>query len=712
MTRLTVPSAPLGGGATAAVPRPVDDGLGRAVAEFGERLAETGLRLEESRLNADLGRARVGIANGLAELRLETETLADPDRIDATWTERTAELRGQLLQGVDQRNQEAAGLAFDELAGRHGLAVGQRANELRRGRARAGLIELGQAHDATPGIADFDTRASLLGQYTAQLAAELAQGNVDPEEVPKLLAARREELAAAAAIRTLSEDPARLLADIDDGRFNDLAAETRERFRASAVAEDQRRAAARASADASAARARSDAIGDQLEELARIAASGRAMEGEAALLTNPEAIQHPGFAAAQAAINLRQTVPGFSLMTPADMDRMISVEAARPAANSADTALLDVMRKTRDAADQAWKADPLAHASRLGIATPAPLPEDLSDPAAWTQALRQRRSVSGWLADEGYTEAPALFTADEREHLSELAGVAAPPQDRAALAATLAAALGRDADAAFAAIAPEDAAFRLFGQMIAGGGPRGTALAAFRGQQALAGKVVKLPSEDARRLALAETLGDAMQFLPAQLGEVMSAADALYGEYGAGIDPKEDPDAASAAYARAIQGALGRSAVSARSDAGGVQEINDRPTLLPLDLSADQVEDALDALDELGDADPELLPEAGTREKMRALSAGVLARASKSGGAPGYASGAPLSWNDLSALRFTADAQGTHVVQIETRGELRDLVDLETGGPFRIDLRQLVRETERFRRTVRDARERPERSRR
>ncbi|MEE3098216.1 MAG: hypothetical protein VX463_00470, partial [Pseudomonadota bacterium] len=320
-------------------------------------------------------------------------------------------------------------------------------------------------------------------------------------------------------------------------------------------------------------------------------------------------------------------------------------------------------------------------------------------------ALRERRAISGWLAEKGYARSPALFTGDERERLAGLAGVETPPQDRAALAATLAAALGPDADAAFKAIAPDDPAFRHYGALIVGGGDQRVALAAFRGQQALAGKLVKLPSEDARRLAMADTLGDAMRFLPDEQGAVMAAADALYGEYGAGIDPKEDPDAAADAYARAIQGALGRHAISARNDAGGVQELNGRPTLLPLDLAADQVEDALDALDELGDADPSLLPEAGTREGMRALSAGVLARASKSGGAPGYGNGQPLAWEDLSALRFTADAQGSHIVQIEARGELRDLVDLETGGPFRIDLRQLVREAERFGRTVEAAQE-------
>ncbi|MEE3101711.1 MAG: hypothetical protein VX463_18290, partial [Pseudomonadota bacterium] len=222
MTRLTVPEAPLAGGATAGVPRPVDDGVGQAFAELGERMIQGGQALEASRLSADLARARVGIANGLAELRLDAEGLADPDQIDAAWTARRTQLRGDLLKGVDPRNQEAAGIAFDELAGRHGLAIGQRAMELRRARARAGMIELGNALDATAGIADFDTRASLMGQYSDQLAAELAQGNYSPEEIPGMLAAKREELAAAAAIRTLSEDPARLLAEIDVGRFNDL----------------------------------------------------------------------------------------------------------------------------------------------------------------------------------------------------------------------------------------------------------------------------------------------------------------------------------------------------------------------------------------------------------------------------------------------------------------------------------------------------------
>ncbi|SFI60943.1 hypothetical protein [Albimonas pacifica] len=680
MSRLTVPLGPLAGGASATPPAPVDDGLGRATEELGARIFQAGQALEADRLQAQFSDAYTTAATGLADLRVELEREQDPDRLDAAWSARAEELKSRAAEGLDERNRQRFASAWASMSTPVKIDLGRRSNDLRGARALTQLSQRAQA-DAGLLLLSRDERAKATDEYATQLAGAVALGQVPMERVPGILASYRADLTQPALRRLLSEDPARLVAMIDAGEFEDAPADLREQFRASAASAVRAQESAAATA-AAADRTRAEARADQdLEDLIAVAELGGVWEREAEVFADPLARERPGYFDAYAVAALRDE--GVPRMTPAQMREHLAGLRAQAMRGPEEAAQVAALEKMIPAAEAAWRDDPIAKARAVGLAAPSDLPPDLSSPSAWATALRERGAIMGALAEAGYVQPGAFapFTADERERLGRMAGVEARPEDRAALAEILARSFPAQVHRVFGEVAPDDRAFAHVGQMLAGRGSRSAALSAFRGAQAIKSGAVALPTPEDRRAVFAEVAGDAMRYLSGSYAQVLAAADAIYGEVGAGIDPKDSPAEAREAYKQAIQRALGRAAVNARSDAGGIQEINGRATLLPLGLTAPEVSNVL-----RGMRGPEYRGLSDGRAQALALEA--LAAASVHGGAAEFLSGDPLAFEHLEDVTFVATSQGSHRVQIKGV----DLVDAKTGGPFEVSLQRLVSE--------------------
>lgn len=709
MARIAIPEAPLRGGAVARPLAPVVDQTGEAFARLGERISQAAAEIDRSRLDVELARERVTTARELGRTRLDYERETDPDAIDAGFQQRTAELRAAAIARVDPRNAEAVGLGFDELRDRHAVQLGARAIGLQQERTRGALAYQETAVLAEAAPVDPATAGALVDQYVDSVAAAVDRGHLTPEEGATRINALRADVASARALRLLDEAPDALVVQIDAGAFAELAPVERERLRVNAGRELQRREAASAAEEARRGKETATLIEARLAEVRDLARAGRRVPDEETLLADPLVQSVPGFAEAAGAIALRDALPEFNSLTPDQMSARIAEERRRPADRRFELKTIEAMEDAREAAVKRWREDAIAYAPQIGFNAPPALPEDLGDARAVATAVAARRAYGRSLAEQGYVAEPQFFSVAERARLAEMTGASADPAARVALAGALAAGFAKDAPRALEEIGAGPV-FQHFGALIAAGGAPGVAERAFRGETALAGDVpvTKLPVADERRRILDATVGPSLLYFPAYAQQVLAAADALYGELGRGLDPKDAPDDAADAYAEAIQLALGRSAVTARDQAGGVQELNGRLTLLPLDVTPAQVNRALGRALAANNRRPSDVAGAASAEGVRRAALDLWSRSGRGGGDPVYADSQALDPDDMDRVTLTAEADGLYALQV--RG--RDILDSQTGELFVLDLRRFVRETDRFTEAVYDAQGRPAEQRR
>lgn len=674
MSSIIVPLAEIAGGRAARIRVEADQG-GAAVAEFGNRIAAIGDAMETDRLDREAGRARIDVARALVDQRRTFEAMTDPDEIDAGWADTTKALRERLVGSVDRRNADRVGMMFDELADRHAAALGDRALDLRQGEYRINVENYAQSVLAGSAGFDPDSRAAALDQLTDQVASAVAAGAMTPEEANSYLNGQRDQMARTAALRALDENPAGLIASIDAGEFEGLDPIYAEglRGRATSAVETE---AARASAEAErVAAAQAREIGDRLSTVAGNARDGRMNAWEADFLTDPAVQAHPGYAEAAAAVALRDALPHFATLPPAEQAAMIAAERAKPVTERYETNVLKEMETAHAASTAAWDRDPIAQASAIGLMPPPPLPDlRTADPAAGAEALTARRAYALSLHDAGYVERPAFFSVDERAALADATRVGVDPAERARIAGELVAAFGPDAPRALAEIKGDDVFAHMGGLAAAGGDPR-LVSAAFQGQQFLDEKLVALPKEAERRAGVDAAFGDLFADDTPMEGRIVRTADALYASRARGVEP--DSREARRLYEAALQDALGAGVDARGRQTGGVQRVRRAATLLPIGVTSAQVETGLGvAAAMFGVADDPMTP-------WRAASA--------SGGSPLYA-GQPIDADVLSDVRLRAVGNDVYALYVERRGQRFDLTDDASGRPYAFRLTRLLRE--------------------
>ena len=656
---LTIPLAELTGGVAPRirVEAPQD---GAMVADFGQRVARIGDALETDRLDREAVTARSRIQRDLGQLSLDMEGIGDPDALDQAWEERSSALRDDILGSVDPRNRARIETAYDEVADRHALRIGARAIEARNSAWRAGLDDQALAYVSGAAGSDAATRQAGRDQLADSVAEGIRDGRLTAEQGADILRKAGQDGERAALMGRLDTDPDGALTALEAGEYAGADPLYVEGAKSVARAKIASREAAAAAEAERAAKERTREIGDRLHAIRDVARDGAASTWEIEFLADPEVRAHPDYAEAEAAVALRTAMPQFALLPPADQRALIAAEEAKTVAEPWELRQRDAMRKGAEASAAKWASDPIAQAGALKLGVPA-LADPSGDPGEIAKSLAARRGFGQSLKDRGYTEAPVFFSAEERAALAQAVAPGADPEARAGLAAAFVSAFGKDAPRALAEIGG-DGVFAHMGSLASAGGAPGLAAEAFRGQQAMADKLVALPSAAERREWADEALGDVLAGDAPTEARILAAADAIY---AARAPRTGDPD--RDLYMAAVQAALGQQQTARGAASGGVQELRGAATLLPIGVTAEAVEDALDA----GDA----------ADRLRAAGA--------SGGEPLYA-GQPIDGSTLGGLRLRAIGNDVYTLYVERRGRRFDVTDSTSGRPYVLRLSRFL----------------------
>jgi hypothetical protein len=697
---LTVPRAGVTAGRAPGVQIEADE-TGAAVAQFGARIGQAGMSILNDALDRQATRLQIDMTKALGEARLEFEQMNDPDAIDAGWQQRATELRQRFVTG-DERNpmhprlRERVGLAFDELANRHAMALGARAIEARRNQRAAYWTEYSTEVLTQSRTADPDTRAVLLDQAIRKVDEDLAANLITPFEAAQRKITLREDAANAAAIGLVDSDPASFLDRVDAGEFNDLAPEKIETYRVRAQANiDQAAAATEREAEA-AAKERETAIGNRLDTITNIAGKGLVNAEEVDFLSSPEARAHPKFAEAMAAVQLRDEIPGLSTLTPAELEAQLAAERAKPLTAEYQAERVAVLERLVNETRQGWAADGVAYARDKGFRVPELPPFDPANPAAFEAGLSERLTFAARATAEGYTESPPIFDDAELTQLKSVAAVSADPAVRAELARSIWRATGGRPDPV-ARLLEGDAVFSYATGLIGATGSTTLARELFAGQQKIEGKTVNLPAQRDQVIVFDELTAGMFEGQPQVKAQIMAATAALYANGATGINPDETSGGAwrdgeaRATYEQAMQRVLGAAPdASGNLTIGGVQEIDTGWTLLPPGVSRDRANDALRKIEmQLRGAawDPNLRTYVFNElregvDPMRGLRA-----ASLTGRAPDLGEEARERWGEVRMVAIGDDRY--KLVWDGGDGRVLDVPD-ETGARYEFSLRKLI----------------------
>lgn len=689
---LTVPKAGVVAGVAARAPAAEAGQTGDMVAGLGQRMLEIGVRIEREREERGLGRARVEMMRGLNDLQTRYQQVGDPDQIDQGYAADAAALRTGIVDALPARAREQAGQMFDELNVSHATAAGRRAVQLRQSQETATIMATGEEVVRTVATGDADTIAAASAQLDQQLQSAVARGVMTAEDAERTRQGYRDKTGQARATRMLSDDPQGLTAAIDAGEFAHMSGEQVQGWRARAVAAAQADAA-RAAAEADrAAKERVTAAEQVLKDGIGVFRTGRDFAGSTqadALLSDPAVAATPAAREYIAARALHQTMPSFATL-PLPQKRAALVEAERGGIEKPyDNDMVTAMRAVIDADEKAFTTDPLTRAAEIGLTPPPALPDLSADPTELATGLRARAAYATSLVQQGYTDRPAYFTAEEREAWKASVGVDASPAEKARLAASLAAGLGPDADLAAAEIGA-DPVFVFVGGGLAHGLSPQLGRQIFEGQRVIEGKQVQLPSPAKRNQAFfgefaglfADGTDEGWTDQSGVRNQVIAAADALYAHRMRGKAVGGETDIAALdpeVYLQAAHEVMGGTGHYAGSSArGGVQTVRDHLVPLPDGVSADAVEAGLDRLGAiLENPDP-------------AAAAEAWKRIAASGNAPDLG-GQPMDPRTLRSVSLRATGPDAYALVRDTGDGRLSVVMGDDDLPVQISLRELLR---------------------
>lgn len=333
-----------------------------------------------------------------------------------------------------------------------------------------------------------------------------------------------------------------------------------------------------------------------LRTIIKAAEDGRTAADESILDDPNVSLANPELAAEAAAkVALRDMMPGFFALPPAEMDAMIAEEQSRPVGDGWELDLGSAMEDARNKAVKALRDDPIAYAQeRLPQKPPALDDFSSDDPDQFVSSLAARREYANEMVERGYVDQPAYLSKAEIESLSGVMSKNTPPEVRAALAGAIVSGFGPDAGKVFKTL-KIDGVTAWGGQLMARGGSGAIAAEALRGQQMIDEKLAQLPPEKEWREVLSSDFRAAFGGLPTDAvqaeADALKFAKAIYANRAA--SPGFDGD--KNAMKDAIQTALGQTTAPNGRTIGGVQELFKQQVLMPVGMNAEDVQRAVSA---------------------------------------------------------------------------------------------------------------------
>ncbi len=384
---------------------------------------------------------------------------------------------------------------------------------------------------------------------------------------------------------------------------------------------------------------------DRLRTITKAAKDGLSAADEA-ILADPltQTLLPEEWAEAQAFVTLRDQMPEFHRMTPAQQQEAIAEMRANPIQMDFEVDLLGAAEAA--AADNArlWEEDPIAHANEVLQEKPPTLPDFGPETAEqFVAALAARGEYARGLMQDGYVDFFSVLTDQEAQSFGAVFSKESPPEARAAFAGALVAGLGRDAIRVFDEL-KVDPVTRYAGKIMAVGGDATLAREAMVGQQLIAEGLVQLPAKSTSLAAFSPEIMEALSGLPNPVGaqaEIMPFAQALYAARGQGVQPDSE---------------------------GGF------PTLLPLGMTAAQFTESLG------------VPSTGTFNRLFGSNSLDLTRWQEATGSVPHWGGRPVT-ADMFAdgrVRYVAVGQSLYRMEIVSGSSVTDIVD-ENGDVLMFD---------------------------
>ncbi|MDR9393990.1 MAG: transglycosylase SLT domain-containing protein [Roseovarius sp.] len=319
-----------------------------------------------------------------------------------------------------------------------------------------------------------------------------------------------------------------------------------------------------------------------------------------AILQNPEVwAAHPDLAReAQAMVLFQNEVPSFQQMTPAQMDAAIADMEENPVSEEYQIDILDAARGIRDNQARGFEEDPIARAGAV-LQDPPPSidPIDPANPQGFIDQLNARADYAEGLVEKGYIDAPVYLSKEESETFSQMFSKEMPDEVRGLAAQAIVEGFGESAVDVFDEMdVPSEIA--LAGKLTAAGGPQETMQTVLRGQRMLDEGLVSVPASMGRLDRFPTDFQDALSDLPVaeeqNFAQVRDLARNIYAGTVAGQDLTDEEK--SEAMEASIQLALGQGKDSRGRKTGGIQDINDTATWLPIGVSGERVNASLQTL--------------------------------------------------------------------------------------------------------------------
>ncbi|MEO1606731.1 MAG: hypothetical protein AAFU34_15545 [Pseudomonadota bacterium] len=632
------------------------------VARLGNEVVDTAAQYQQYERASQLQRARVAAAEQLGQARAAFDADPEFDGISDRWQVEADRIRSEISEGLSnplaKRDFDSA---FSSMAVPHGSAIATRQHRMRVDHERAQFnTSMTGFLQAAAGAPDSGSQQEIL-----LAAADSIQDAQDAGWLSETEAvAATENLAAdaheARALRSISGDPAVFLAQADAGEYAALPPTKLERYRAQAqrvLDAGQARAEREAEQDEVAAARQ---LASRVNSAIKIIEGGLPYQGLASLMEQVDGTEDG--VRLSSAVDAAAFKRDFTLLSPDQQAEALAEFDQSATTDDADVERRKSLVRIMEQTVKSIESDPLAHVAERGITT--------IEPVDWTDTNTvEKRIAQAEAVQAAYGGPLRLFTNEERDQWSadlEAAGTSQQLDSLMLIVGTM----GDQAPAALAELNQADQTVHLAGRLVYETGSKKASKTLLEGRKLLQDKSGARVPRSVRAAVSARVAAAFPSETSTRLGAAINAAETHYA--ASGIPAGEDEELALTLFQDALRAVTGGTIDAQGNQRGGIQDVNGRMTLLPSQLSAQQVSSA-----------------------MERIAAQSLQGASVTGNLPLYGD-VPLVEGDgrytRENLTLMSIGDGLYVVGVERDNGpphyLRD--DAALDGLFRLDLERFV----------------------
>lgn len=391
---------------------------------------------------------------------------------------------------------------------------------------------------------------------------------------------------------------------------------------------------------------------------------------------------------AAASVTLRDEMPSFLRMTPAEQVQALTEMRAQPVTADWEMDLYDAAERAAKGNAAAWEADPIKQASAVLPEKPPALPDAetvMQNPQSLVDSLAARVAYGQKLKDQGYTDFVSFFTDEEASTFGAVMGKDTPPEIKSMLAGAIVAAAGPNAVRVFQELKSDDPVTMHAGMLMARGGDPAVSVMAMTGQAKLDQGLVQAPRKATTVAAVDPDIAAALAQLPNSpkaSGDTLKFATAIW---AAGAPPGgEDEATETQRMSAAMQQALGQSKNKRGDVTGGVQTIAGNPVLLPPGMSGTALDGALRRA---------FSDSSGMTFSQRMAMVGGYTPPGNAAlwgdaGAP-MLGGQPLKPSDLEYVQLTPEGGNRYRLALNINGQIVDAATAD-GAPFIFDAAAMI----------------------